>query len=78
MMCSTVEELLRYINRGSSGIHLYVMPGRDGEPYVGRSTGAVTLNVKDHGRVTVSDSCYKKIESHLVIYKEGYEESTGS
>lgn len=78
MMCSTVEELLRYINRGSSGIHLYVMPGRDGEPYVGRSTGAVTLNVKDHGRVTVSDSCYKKIESCLVIYKEGYEESTGS
>lgn len=78
MMCSTVEELLRYINRGSSDIHLYVMPGRDGEPYVGRSTGAVTLNVKDHGRVTVSDSCYKKIESHLVIYKEEYEESTGS
>ena len=78
MMCSTVEELLRYINRGSSGIHLYVMPGRDGEPYVGRSIGAVTLNVKDHDRVTVSDSCYKKIESYLVIYKEGYEESTGS
>ena len=59
-----MEGLLRYIDKGSDGMVLEVV-SFSGNPYYKKTPGAVTIVVKGHGKITISENVYNKVKPYL-------------